>query len=517
MLFNSYPFIFIFLPVTFIGMFMIGRLSQRVAIWWMGLASLIFYAYWSAYFVLLLLSSVVFNYLTAHWIRRFNPIKQRVGINIPLILGLLANLGLLIYFKYSNFFLSNLYSLLGMHYAALDIILPLGISFFTFTQLAFLVDISLGETTEKSFGKYLLFVTFFPHLIAGPLMHHKQMMPQFANRENFRLNRINISLGLTIFTLGLAKKIFIADNFSHIADPLFTAAHSSNTFQFFEAWAGALAYTLQLYFDFSAYSEMAIGLSLLFNIRMPLNFNSPYKSQSMIDFWQRWHMSLTKYIGEYLYTPITVWFMRLSMNLSGTAEVTYTLVIPTLITFVIVGLWHGANWTFLAFGTLHGMYLVCNHIWRKFRRHRGWFKNSIAFPIFSCLLTYISAVFAFVIFRSEQMSDAWRIQEAMLGFNGISLPTTLRDLLPGLAAWESEGKLAFDGIFPNIAFSMPNFAILGLLVVGHVIIWCLPNIHQITYGYLIVSQDIALGRSLSKKISPSKFFATLRWKPNAIW
>jgi D-alanyl-lipoteichoic acid acyltransferase DltB (MBOAT superfamily) len=202
-------------------------------------------------------------------------------------------------------------------------------------------------------------------------MHHKQMMPQFSEVKNFCISFENISLGLTIFILGLAKKIFIADGFSEIANPVFAAALVGEQFQFFEAWVGALAYTMQLYFDFSAYSEMAIGLSLLFNIRIPLNFNSPYKAQSVIDFWQRWHMSLTKYIWEYLYTPITVIFMRRGLGRSPFTETTYTLVVPTLLTFVIIGLWHGANWTYVAFGTIHGVYLVINHIWRKLKKHHN--------------------------------------------------------------------------------------------------------------------------------------------------
>ncbi len=516
MLFNSYPFIFIFLPVTFVGTYLLGRFSSGWAICWLGCASLIFYAYWNLQFVTLLLGSIIFNYSIAQWIRQSVIAAATKRKSMLLLLGIIANLALLGYFKYTNFFIGSFHELLGMPFTPLGIILPLGISFFTFTQLAFIVDISLGSTIEGSFSRDLLFVTFFPHLIAGPLIHHKQMMPQFSNSDNFRLNSINISIGLTIFVLGLAKKVFIADNFGEIADPIFTAAQSGKNLQFFEAWVGALSYTLQLYFDFSAYSEMAIGLSLLFNIRLPLNFNSPYKAQSMIDFWQRWHMSLTKYIWEYLYTPITVSFMRKGLGRTTLIETAYTLVIPTLLTFVIIGLWHGANWTYIAFGTVHGLYLVVNHLWRNYKKRQRLFQRSRVYPLLACLLTYCAAVFAFVFFRADTITAAINIQSSMFGGSGLSLPAKFQYLFPDLVTHFGAREVVFDGVFPNMLFKMSNVYIASILIIGHCVVWGLPNVNQIMCRYQISTQDLAL-RGLDNRSRPAKFFSPLIWKATPYW
>jgi len=433
-----------------------------------------------------------------------------------IIFAVIINLALLGYFKYANFFLGSLYSAFNMRFSSLDIILPLGISFFTFTQLAFLIDTSQGMTAERSFSKYLLFVTFFPHLIAGPLIHHKQMMPQFADAKNYQLNSTNISLGLTIFILGLAKKIFIADYFGEVADPVFAAAKTGQQIQFFEAWAGILSYTLQLYFDFSAYSEMAIGLSLLFNIRMPLNFNSPCKSESIIDFWQRWHMTLTRYIGEYLYNPIAMHFMRKEFGRTEAGQIIYTLIFPTLITFIIAGLWHGANWTFLIFGMMHGVYLVINHLWRKYKKNKAWAHTSISHKRLSCLLTYIAVVFAFVFFRSDSVTTAGTIVQAMLGMSGMSLPATLVQVFPGIDRIASALNLSFNGIFPGNLFKQSHIYILLLLLGGHTIVWGMPNLHQLMCRFPVVTQDMS-EKAMNKRETPKGLFRSLIWNPTPTW
>jgi len=516
MLFNSYPFIFVFLPVTFFGAYLCGRLGQQYVVWWLVLASLFFYAYWNPPFVMLLLASAIFNYCVAQWLERAVANQQDQRKKYLLILAVFANLGLLGYFKYTNFFLGSFYQLQGLNFSPLAIVLPLGISFFTFTQLAFLVDTSQGITTERSFSRYLLFVTFFPHLIAGPLIHHKQMMPQFADAGNYRISPINISIGLTIFVFGLAKKIFIADNFGEIADPVFSAVQSGENVQFFEAWVGILAYTLQLYFDFSAYSEMAIGLSLLFNIRMPLNFNSPCKSQSIIDFWQRWHMTLTKYIGDYIYNPIAMYFMRREFGRSKFKVIIYTLVLPTLITFVLAGLWHGANWTYLMFGTTHGVYLVINHLWRQYKKHKGWVHESIFYQRAACLLTYVSVVFAFVFFRSNSMATALEIQKTMIGLGGISLPSTFADFVPAFVSQSPGVSVSFNGIFPGGLFKISHLDIFLLLIFGHIVVWAMPNIHQLLCRYSIVTQDMT-AKAMKNRATPGRLFSYLVWKPTAIW
>lgn len=298
MLFNSYNFIFIFLPIVLFGTFWLGKYSHHVAGLWLALASLTFYAMWNLHFVVLLIASVAFNYGAGYWLALRHPAK--LG-KYSLIIAISANLILLGYFKYTNFFISSANQIFGQHIPMLDIILPLGISFFTFTQIAFLVDVYRGIARECNFIHYLLFVTYFPHLIAGPVLHHKQMMPQFANSATWRINYEHVAVGLSIFVLGLSKKILIADNLSEYATPIFNAASEGQVLTLVESWIGALAYTLQLYFDFSGYSDMAIGLSLMFNVRLPINFDSPYKATSIIDFWRRWHMTLSAFLRDYLY------------------------------------------------------------------------------------------------------------------------------------------------------------------------------------------------------------------------
>lgn len=270
MLFNSYSFIFLFLPITFAGMFWLGRYSHRLAALWLGLASLAFYAVWDSRLVLLLLASVAFNYGAGYWIGLNRTADAGKRARHTLIAAISVNLILLGYFKYTNFFIASTNAFFAANIPALDIILPLGISFFTFTQIAFLVDTYRGIAREYNFIHYLLFVTYFPHLIAGPVLHHKQMMPQFASPATYRINAEHVAVGLTIFVLGLAKKVLIADTLADYAGPIFGAANAGERLMLFEAWVGALSYTLQLYFDFSGYSDMAIGLSLIFNVRLPL-------------------------------------------------------------------------------------------------------------------------------------------------------------------------------------------------------------------------------------------------------
>lgn len=357
MLFNSYSFIFLFLPSVFIGMFWLGHYSHRLAALWLGLASLTFYAVWDARFVLLLLTSVAFNYGAGYWLdlrRKSNVNKQAKH---TLIVAIAVNLTLLGYFKYANFFINSGNKLFGIHIPALDIILPLGISFFTFTQIAFLVDVYRGIAREVNFIHYLLFVTYFPHLIAGPLMHHKQMMPQFANSKTYRINSTHVAVGLTVFVLGLAKKLLLADGLENYVSPIFDSAREGHTLMLFESWIGSLAYTLQLYFDFSGYSDMAIGLSLMLNIRLPINFDSPYKSKNIIEFWRRWHMTLSAFLRDYLYIP-------LGGNRKGTAR-RYSNLMSTML---LGGLWHGAGLTFIAWGACMASTLLLTMLGLKLNR-----------------------------------------------------------------------------------------------------------------------------------------------------
>ena len=299
MLFNSYAFLLAYLPVTVLGFFLAGRLSKTAGAAWLAACSLFFYAWWDYRYLILLVASICANYIVGGYITRHSGSpKGRLALGIAVA----ANLVLLGYYKYADFFLSSSNAILGTDWQILGIILPIGISFFTFTQIAFLADAFAGKVTEYRFIYYLLFVTYFPHLIAGPVLHHKEMMPQFDEDRNYRPNAANFAIGLTIFAIGLAKKVLIADNLAGYAAPAFAPTAGSSTL--FLAWGGVLAYTFQLYFDFSGYSDMAIGLSRLFGVRLPLNFNSPYKSNNIAAFWRRWHMSLSRFLRDYLYIPL---------------------------------------------------------------------------------------------------------------------------------------------------------------------------------------------------------------------
>jgi alginate O-acetyltransferase complex protein AlgI len=460
MLFNTYGFIFGYLPVTLAGFFMLARNSHRLAALWLAAASLFFYGLWNPVFVVLLLASITVNYAFGYAI---GHARQRSAPKAKLVLtiAVVANLGVLAYFKYANFFVATAIQLTGVEFATLDILLPLGVSFFTFTQIAFLIDVYRGIVCERNFILYVLFVTYFPHLIAGPVLHHKSMMPQFRARGTYRINLENIKLGLTIFIIGLAKKQLLADQFALYAQPIFDVVGQGGEPKLFEAWIGALAYTLQLYFDFSGYSDMAIGLSRMFNVKLPLNFDSPYKSANIIEFWRRWHMTLSTFLRDYLYVP-----------LGGSRKGVPRRYANLMTTMLLGGLWHGAGWTFVLWGGLHGLYLVINHGWRRLTgadgEASGWRK------VAGIALTFIAVVFAWVPFRATGMDAALRMWAGMFGANGVSFPQILEGRIP---VWLH--KLAeFDGTVPLTGLSGKELAV--MLPVGLVIIWLLPNVQQWT-------------------------------------
>lgn len=416
MLFNSIQFIFLFLPIAVVGYFMLGKFSLNAAIYWLIIASLLFYAWWDFHYILLVVGSVIFNYIIGLLINR-GPYRIQW-----FVLGISFNLCLLGYYKYANFFVQNLHSLIGLNLVFQYVILPLGISFFTFTQIAYLVDVMRGEAEEYRFPNYLLFATFFPHLIAGPILHHKEIMPQFQNLKNFLPNTERISEGLTFFTLGLAKKILIADNIAPYANDIFRASEEIGGISFFEAWQGALSYTLQIYFDFSGYCDMAIGVALIFGIRMPINFNSPYKATSVINFWRSWHITLSRFLRDYLYIP-------LGGNRCGSTRYLTNL----MIVMVLGGLWHGAGWTFIAWGALHGLYLAINHLWRLILTPGR--PHNIFIRFMYWIITFLCIVFAWVFFRAESMSSAFSMIHGMLGFNGFELDLNHRHYFGILAEY----------------------------------------------------------------------------------
>jgi len=446
MLFNSYAFVFLYLPLVVAGFFALGRRSHRLAALWLGIASLVFYGVWDSRFLLLLLASIAFNYGAGYWLGQLRAphgaARGRLRAPVVLAAAVAVDLGLLGYYKYANFFREAINQASGGQLPALDIILPLGISFFTFTQIAFLVDVYRGIAREYNFLHYLLFVTYFPHLIAGPVLHHKQMMPQFAHAATYRIDANNVAVGLTIFVLGLAKKMLLADPLAEYATPVFAAAAAGATPTFVEAWTGALAYTLQLYFDFSGYSDMAVGLSLLFNVRLPMNFNSPYRATSIIDFWRRWHMTLSAFLRDYLYIP-------LGGNRLGRWRRHGNL----FLTMLLGGLWHGAAWTFVVWGGLHGVYLIINHAWRAFKARLGWGDGGLAGRLAAGALTFLAVVVAWVFFRAESFAAAQAMLAAMAGAQG--LPGHGPALLPVSAIdLEKARDLLLAGLL--VVFACPN-------------------------------------------------------------
>lgn len=402
MLFNSYVFLLGFLPVTLIGFFLIARASRVFAAAWLGLASLVFYGWWDWRYVPILLASIAFNFAVGRLIDRCRD-GQGARRKALLVGAIVVDLGALAYFKYAEFLVSNVAALTGLPLVIAKIALPLGISFYTFTQLAYLVDTYRKKATEKSFLHYVLFVTYFPHLIAGPIIHHKDVMPQFARPDTYRFSRAGFAVGAVFLIVGLFKKCFLADGVAVFATPVFDAAEHGQVLPLLDAWGGALAYTCQLYFDFSGYSDMAVGLSLMLNVKLPFNFDSPYKATSISDFWRRWHISLSTFLRDYLYIP-----------LGGNRNGEFARYRNLMLTMLIGGLWHGAGWTFVLWGGLHGAYLVVNHHWSAWRARRA-ASVGRAEVLAGAVLTFLAVVVAWVFFRATSWQGAVNLLAGMVG------------------------------------------------------------------------------------------------------
>ena len=440
MLFSSYIFLFVFLPLALSGFCLLARFTgPKPAKLWLTVSSLVFYGWWNPIYVLLIVASMLFNY----WLGR--QIGRTVGAGRSggwlLFWGVSANLVLLGYYKYANFFVGNVNALAGTHWTLGKIILPLGISFFTFTQIAYLVDAARGVVCEYDLGDFLLFITFFPHLIAGPIIHHSEMMPQFREPKTYHFQWENLAVGLGIFSIGLFKKVVIADSLSpHVAE-VFGAAAAGNHLYCTDAWAGVLSYTFQIYFDFSGYSDMAIALARMFGIILPLNFNSPYKAVNIIEFWRRWHMTLSRFLRDYLYIP-----------LGGNRHGKFRRYVNLLLTMGIGGLWHGAAWTFVLWGLFHGVCLGLNHLWQEL-----WAPGRLRWPLPSWLtrwagrvLTFFLVVLGWVLFRSVGLKAAGLILQAMFGLGaGPFLGTPA--LLKGKDWIWLVGLVAFVWLLPNAA------------------------------------------------------------------
>ncbi|MDQ8051277.1 MBOAT family protein [Luteibacter sp.] len=454
MLFSSWQFILLFLPVSFAVYFWLN--SKRMVLAgksWLVLASLYFYAYWDVRYLPLILVSIMINFAIGTGLAQGHPTvngstgSRHHGINrkVVLTVGIVANLLLLGYYKYTDFFLDNINLVFGKSYPLPEIVLPLAISFFTFTQIAYLVDSYRGETAEYDLLNYSLFVTFFPHLIAGPVVHHRDIMPQFASRWTLAPRYPNIQRGLLIFAIGLFKKVVIADTFAVWADAGFDGGQALD---FYSAWATSLSYTFQLYFDFSGYCDMAIGASLLFNVWLPINFNSPYKALNIQDFWRRWHITLSNFLRDYLYIPLggnRVRVPRMYLNL--------------FITFVLGGLWHGATWMFVIWGALHGAALVVHRLWQKL---------GVKMPkAMAWLLTFAFVNFAWVFFRAKTLPDATRVLSGMVDLGSVSGTPVAAVPTSGLAwaGWLADPLLK---VLPNAL--MPSLVTMAAIAATFVLV-----------------------------------------------
>lgn len=492
MLFNSYIFLLVFLPLTVLGYYGIGgRGHHQIALAWLVVASLAFYGYWNPAYLGLILGSMLFNFACGVALSDRGTAYPRLLLGAGVVCNLLA-LG---YFKYANFFVDNANLFLDAGWTFEKVVLPLGISFFTFTQIAYLVDAYRQEVRELSFLRYALFVTFFPHLIAGPVLHHSQIMPRFALDSTYRLNWVNFAAGTGLFTLGLFKKVVMADGVAQYATPVFNGAGAADDIQFMEGWGGALAYAFQLYFDFSGYSDMALGLALMFNVPLPINFNSPYRAFSLIEFWRRWHMTLSRFLRDYLYIP-----------LGGSRRGEARRYINLLLTMLLGGFWHGAGWNYVVWGGIHGIGLAINHLWRdqtaglRTRLHA----LSPVGRVLGLLLTFLLVTVAWVIFRAENLEAARHILAGMAGMNGMYLPqswSSALGFLDGVVVFSDKDGQVF-GRFGDVK----GYHWLALMLLW---VWLLPSSWAL---FARLDEKSGLPEILAPELR--KWWA---WRPDARW
>jgi alginate O-acetyltransferase complex protein AlgI len=475
-LFNSSAFLLYFLPVVLAGFIFLSSFRwQRLAGAWVTGASLFFYGWWNPIYLPLLAGSMAFNYaLGGYLVRRRN--------RALLIVGIAANVLLLGYYKYTGFLVQAVDQATGLDWTIPNIVLPLAISFFTFQQIAYLVDAHDGTVVEHDFLNYCLFITFFPHLIAGPITHHREMFPQFNDPDTFRPKLENLAVGLTLFLIGLFKKVVIADTMGTYARPVYEAAADGVSLSFLESWCGALSYALQIYFDFSGYTDMAIGVGLMFGISLPPNFDSPFKARNIIDFWSRWHMTLTRFVTAYIYNPIVVRMTRnraqRGLSLPKRGRVTpgafvSLIAFPTIFSMFVIGIWHGAGWQFAVFGLLHGIFLTVNHAWHQVKVRMGLplESNHPLAVAASVLLTFVCVVIALVFFRAESVSAALSLLAGMAGVNGLVIPERLTDL-PVVADIDDALGL------PSAELEYFGLVELNWIIALLAAVWILPNAQQ---------------------------------------
>jgi alginate O-acetyltransferase complex protein AlgI len=445
MLFNSAEFLFGFVPVAVLGFYLLGRFSRVSAIRWLILVSLVFYGWWRPLNVLIIGPSIIVNFFLARVILRLNRNEHsRRASKAVLLLGIAFNVVFLGIFKYTDFVVGSINDVFGANFVLTHIILPLGISFITFQKIAFLIDVHGGRIRSFTFQDYCTFVLFFPQLIAGPIVHYREMMPQF-HATSCRFNQENVAVGLTLLLFGLFKKVVLADKMAPLVTPIYEHAASGANIPFATAWMAAIGFTLQIYFDFSGYTDMALGLARLFGIKLPPNFNSPLRASSIIDFWLRWHMTLTRFLTAYIYNPLALALTRRHMAKGGrpgfggrntTIGAFVSLVmVPTVITMGISGIWHGAGYGFVVWGLLHGLYITINHAWRLAaarlwpdkRRYERWMK-----PV-GHLVTFFTVTAPMIFFRAPTITSAIDLMKGIVGLNGLGLPRDILDRLGPLA------------------------------------------------------------------------------------
>ena len=467
MLFSSYEFLFCFLPITIIGYYLILNAKKvNMARGWLVIASLFFYGWFNIKYLPIIIVSILINFAIGKGIKKEDKYKK-----IYFIIGATFNVGLLCYFKYYDFFVENVNVLFKTNWTLKHLLLPLGISFFSFQQVSYLIDVYKGETKDYSLLNFSLFVTFFPQLIAGPIVLHSEIMPQFDDKEKQRLNWDNIASGIFMFSIGFFKKLVIADSFAVWATNGFD---STASLTFYQGWFVSLAYTMQIYFDFSGYSDMAVGIGKIFNIDLPANFLSPYKSTSISEFWRRWHITLGRALSTYVYKP-------LGGNRKGRVK-TY---INLLLTFLVSGLWHGAAWTFVFWGLLHGIASVIDRLFRdnnwKINKYVSWF------------LTFMFVNCAWVFFRAATFERAFEILKAMF-----SIP--------------SGGAFNMAGIITNGSIIIIGLVYI-LLVISLVVTLSFKNTYELaeTFDYTTINTVyvvilMMIGISFMPRISPFIYF-----------
>jgi len=513
-LFNSVPFIFGFLPLVLAGFYTLGHWRRDWAILWLILASLCFYAWWRPLNVLLITPSILVNYLLARIIQ--HRVDTRPGIaRTALIAGILFNLCFLGYFKYINFFGVVAGDVFGVNMVFANVILPLGISFITFQKIAFLVDVHSGRVTSFTLKDYALFVLFFPQLVAGPIVHYREMMPQF-HVAPCRFHADDMATGIVLFSFGLFKKTVLADSIATYVSPLYADAAHGAQITLFHAWIAAIGFMLQIYYDFAGYSEMALGLARFFGVKLPVNFYSPLKAASVIEFWQRWHMTLTRFLTAYLYNPMTLALTRRRMargapasSVTSSPSAFITLIaFPTIVTFAICGMWHGAGYTYIVWGFIHGVLLTINQGWRALRRAYLPRRMVIGSPLrfVGRALTFISVVAAVVIFRASTVGAALIVWKGMIGINGATLPQAYFDH-GGVLAWILQSAHVRPDPSSGLLFIAAWLWIAGLLAIA----WFMPNVLQILRNY-----EPALG--VSATVPPGeKQTIWLSWRPTTAW